>query len=306
MEKKSSLTSETPACLICGSESKIPFLTVPNRFSLSEQFTVVKCADCGLVYLSPRPSEDEIAVYYKDENYQPHQEQAKTLTERLYRFIRIFNNRYKRRLIEKLVPRGKILDYGCGTGEFLVEMRNSKWETYGFEPSEKAAEIAKSYDLNLLTQFADLDQKVDVITLWHVLEHIHSTEDLLEKITIKLAQNGFLILALPNRESYDARSYGRNWVAYDAPRHLYHFTPSDMENLLKQYNLKILSVHRLMFDAWYNCLLSAQLEYQQAGKRHMVTGILKAGVVAAISSIVSMLNARKSSSIIYIAVFINQ
>ena len=164
---------ESPACIICQSKLQDPFMEVPNRFNLRETFQLVRCRNCQFVFLSPRPDQQSISAYYEDEDYQPHQDQAATLGSRIYQWVRIWNNRYKRKIIEKLITRGSLLDYGCGTGEFLLEMNNSGWATFGFEPSAKAAGVARSYGIEIIENILQLQQSVNIISLWHVLEHIH-------------------------------------------------------------------------------------------------------------------------------------
>ena len=161
--------SETPQCLLCNSNKRSPYLTVPNRFNFEESFQLVQCEECNFVYLSPRPNEQEIVAYYEDEEYQPHQQDAPSLADKVYRWIRVWNNKYKRKIIEKLVLSGSILDYGCGTGEFLKEMKTSGWETYGFEPSAKARQVAETYNIDLINDIRQLEKTVNIITLWQVL-----------------------------------------------------------------------------------------------------------------------------------------
>jgi 2-polyprenyl-3-methyl-5-hydroxy-6-metoxy-1,4-benzoquinol methylase len=294
-------TAENPDCLICGSPDSEPFLTVPNRFRLTEKFTLRQCCNCGFVYLSPRPAENAMSAYYQDEEYQPHQQQAQSLTEKIYRQIRVRNNRYKRKLIERVKPSGKILDYGCGTGEFLLEMMDSGWDCHGYEPSEKAAKIATHHGVLLIKQLSEIPSEIDVITLWHVLEHVHQAGELLQQLAQKLAPEGFLIIALPNSTCYDARVYRENWVAWDAPRHLYHFSPGDITTLLNSLGFRITQTARLCYDPWYNVLLSEQLQAKLNGRNFSATAFIKFIAVSAISTINSLLNRNRSSSLIYIA-----
>ncbi len=290
---------ESPDCLICHSRQNTSFLTVPNRFYLSEKFNLSRCLNCNFVFLNPRPVEKSIGRYYQDENYQPHQPQSRTLSDKIYHWIRVWNNRYKRRKIERLIPGGIIFDYGCGTGEFLVEMRTTGWKTIGFEPSGAAAEIAGKYGLSLVPDLGHLPGNITIITLWHVLEHVHQAEALLEKVKQQLAPNGYLIIALPNRQCFDARSFRESWVAFDAPRHLYHFTPDDLRSLLSNKGFQIIFTARLWFDPWYNSLLSAQLKAQMNGKIAGLQIFFNALWIGLISSIASLINKNKSSSMIY-------
>ena len=296
---------EQPACLVCGSDARKPFLTVADRFNISQKFQLVQCQDCGFVYLSPRPGPKSISRFYQDPGYQPHQQQALSLSGKIYQAVRIWNNRYKRRLIERHFKPGKILDYGCGTGEFLLEMKNSGWKSYGYEPADSAAAITATHGLNIIPHLSSLQEKVNVITLWHVLEHVHDVHILLADLKKILAPAGLLCIALPNRQSLDSTLFKKNWVAYDAPRHLYHFTPADMEKLLQSAGFNIFSMKSLPFDPWYNSFLSAALESGNNRIKLLTIGLLKSLFAASAVNLLSLFNKNNNSSVIYLARLVN-
>ena len=298
---ESTINEVATECLICASPDHKPFLQVPNRFQLKQIFNLVRCEQCGFVFLSPRPNEQEILDFYEEEDYQPHQKNAKSITEKIYQKVRTWNNRYKRTLIEKHIPRGSILDYGCGTGEFVLEMQNAGWKTYGFEPAEKAAQVARQYGIEMLNFLKQLKTPVEVITLWHVLEHIHQPTILLNALKNCLSPTGFLIIAVPNRLSLDARIFRNNWVAYDAPRHLYHFRPDDMQSLLHSVGFNIITWKGLYFDPWYNTLLSVSLEGQNKNSLKKLIVLIKGLTTAILAAIQGFLFQKKNSSVIYIA-----
>ncbi len=301
MGMESTINEVATECLICASPDHKPFLQVPNRFQLKQIFNLVRCEQCGFVFLSPRPNEQEILDFYEEEDYQPHQKNAKSITEKIYQKVRTWNNRYKRTLIEKHIPRGSILDYGCGTGEFVLEMQNAGWKTYGFEPAEKAAQVARQYGIEMLNFLKQLKTPVEVITLWHVLEHIHQPTILLNALKNCLSPTGFLIIAVPNRLSLDARIFRNNWVAYDAPRHLYHFRPHDMQSLLHSVGFNIIAYKGLHFDPWYNTLLSVSLEGQNKNSLKKLIVLIKGLTTAILAAIQGFLFQKKNSSVIYIA-----
>lgn len=301
MNEQLPVEMEQPVCLICGADSKIPYLTVTNRFDLSQKFQLVQCQQCGLVYLCPRPTEESITPFYLDPGYQPHQQKALSLSGKIYQAVRIWNNRYKRRLIEKYFKSEAILDYGCGTGEFLLEMKKSGWETYGFEPTPAAAHSARNSGLNLIQKLIDLPPKVSVITLWHVLEHVHKARELLQQFRDALNPNGLLCIALPNRTCLDAKIFKQNWVAYDAPRHLHHFSPVDLEKLLHACGFRIESMKSLPFDPWFNVFLSAQLEAGGNKIKLFTIGLVKSVIIAGMVTLLSIFYKQASSSIIYFA-----
>jgi len=288
-------------CLICHFSQHDFYMQVPNRFNPAETFPLVRCSQCGFIFLYPRPDEREIVNFYEDEDYQPHQKDPKSFSEYVYQRVRIWNNRYKRRLIENLISRGSILDYGCGTGEFLLEMQHAGWVTYGFEPAPKANKIAQQYGLTVLESPDQLEATIDVVTLWHVLEHLHQPDTLLNKLKKQLSSDGLFIIAVPNPTSIDSRMFRNSWVAYDAPRHLYHFRPKDIESLLHSIGFKIIEYKGLYFDPWYNALLSAALESRNKSIMNRIFLILKGFIAASLAFGEGLVFKKKNSSVIYIA-----
>jgi SAM-dependent methyltransferase len=295
------MTVKPPNCLICNSKEFTPFLEAPNRFDINESFMLVKCSACGFVYLWPRP--EKMGKYYNDAGYQPHQEKAGTFTDRLYRWVRVWNLNIKRHLVEKYHKKGMLLDYGCGTGAFLSHMRNAGWNVQGVEPSEKARSVGFLDGLNIQTDIDRVSGSFDVIALWHVLEHIENAHEVIDSLSRKLTPNGILVIAVPNRDSIDAKTYKSNWVAYDAPRHLYHFRPCDMIRFLEAHCLRIISKRTLFFDAWFNALLSWQMESAASGKRFHVGGLIKSGLIASGVSLRGLFRSDSGSSLVYIAKF---
>lgn len=291
---------EIQKCSICGCEENRFYLEVPNRFDLDEKFSLVQCSDCGFVFLNPRPSINEISGYYEAEKYQPHQIKPKTFLDWLYGFIRKWNNRYKRRLIEQFMGVGSLLDYGCGSGEFLVEMQNSGWQACGVEPAQRPKESAREQNLSVFDKIEQSSGQFNVITLWHVLEHVYEVQKLIKQLKERLQENGILVLALPNLKSYDAQQYGSNWIAYDAPRHVSHFSPADLERLFSRFGFQIIACKTLFIDTWFNALFSWQLEAKAREKSNFFMGFLKFKTVALLSTIKETIDRFSSSSVIYI------
>ncbi len=296
-----SVHNEKINCLICHShESDTLYNNVPDRFSLQNQYTIVRCRNCQFAYLSPRPSEKNMAAFYDLEEYQPHHLSEKSFFDRLYKIIRDMNARKKRRLIESYKKGKELLDIGCGTGDFLVEMKRHGWGTRGMETAPEARKVAKEKDLDIAETLEGIEGPFDVITMWHVLEHVHRVNDLLDNITRLLSSGGYLILAVPNIESLDAKYFKHTWVALDAPRHLYHFRPQDIYRLLKTRGLEIIKISSILyFDPLYNALLSAQLKANLNSKRSIIY-TLDAAVAGKLSFLWGLLNSQKCSSPVYI------
>jgi 2-polyprenyl-3-methyl-5-hydroxy-6-metoxy-1,4-benzoquinol methylase len=196
----------------------------------------------------------------------------------MYHFIKKYNLNHKRSLVEKFHTSGKIIDIGCGTGAFLGQFDNSRWKRLGFEPDDEAREIAKKVqgievnDLSVLNNLTDA--KAEVITMWHVLEHVTRINEQLSQIKKLLAKDGILVIAVPMSNSYDANYYGNYWAAYDVPRHLYHFTKETLEQLLLKHGFRLVDKYPMKFDSFYISLLSEK--YKKSGfplLRALIKGI---------------------------------
>ncbi len=285
---------ETRACPLCGQANHTQFLQAPDRFNPEGgySFRIAQCTDCGFVYLNPRPIAETIGQFYQDEAYQPFLSTLgeRSLWDRLYEFVRSHALRGKRNKIERLQKTGRLLDVGCGTGEFLDEMQRHGWQVAGMEKDEEAAQFAgKNYGLAVQTrllQECEFDKaSFDVITFWHVLEHVYDPIETLNTAKSLLKPDGLILIAMPNIHSFDARFYGQHWVALDTPRHLLHFTPDSVAKLCDVIGLRLLGVRQMVLDAFYNCILSEQLRLtmkKKTGIRLLPAG-LRAGVIATLS-----------------------
>jgi SAM-dependent methyltransferase len=164
---------------------------------------------------------------------------------------------------------GSLLDIGCGTGEFISFCQKKGMAVTGMEPGEKARKFANSqHQLHIAASLEELkgkETKYSVITLWHVLEHIHRLNDSLELIKGLLAERGTLIIAVPNCRSADARKFGAFWAAYDVPRHLYHFDKDTLTRLLRNHGFSVQTVLPQTLDAYYVSLLSEKYRSGASG-----------------------------------------
>ena len=260
---------EEVGCPLCGSRESDTYLLVWDRFDPDRQrrWRIVRCRRCDLLFLNPRPTADELARYYVAEGYDPFSAASKdpSLWDRVYGFSRDFTLRWKRRLIERSVAVGRLLDVGCATGEFLHFMKEAGWQVAGLEPDARAAEFARQ-TLGLAVETGGVDrlaQKAgqwDAITFWHVLEHLHDPISALQSTGTLLAPGGLLVVALPNPDSLDARFYGHRWVAWDAPRHLVHFTRRTLARAAAEAGLEIVGQKSMPLDPAYNCLMSERYD----------------------------------------------
>ncbi len=253
---------ENTNCLICKNDSNnILYDDVKNRLNIKEIFTIVQCNKCGFMYLNPRPNQSAINKYYDLEEYHPHNLSEESLFDKIYSAVRKININAKRKLISKLYTNGRsLLDIGCATGEFLQNMKDNNWDVQGMETAKDARKIASQNGIKISENLDHVKDNFDVITMWHVLEHIHDVDELMKNIHRILKDDGYFILTVPNSNSLDAKYYKSEWIALDAPRHLYHFRPEDINSLLDKYDFQLVNINnKLHFDVWYNVLLSAQL-----------------------------------------------
>ncbi|MFH0764967.1 MAG: class I SAM-dependent methyltransferase [Calditrichota bacterium] len=242
------------------------------REPLLENYRLVRCASCSLVYLNPRPSFGPKDDFYREEGYDPFLSMRKKLrfSDRVYTRARRWTLNWKRRLIQRWMPAGaRILDVGCGTGEFLNALKQD-YQVQGIEPESQAAEWARR-EFGLLVSTGTLlkaglaDGSFDMITLWHVLEHVPEPLAELAELHRLLTPTGRLLLALPNIGSVDARTYRRHWVALDAPRHIWHFQPSHIKLLAARGGFRLLDSGMMPLDTFYNALWSERIKYQVGG-----------------------------------------
>lgn len=257
-------------CPVCSSNKSELFLSSRDYFFCQKEFSIYRCSNCGLKFTNPRPADIELGDYYKSEEYISHSNTSKSLIAFMYKIVRTFTLGQKERYIRKFVSRGTILDFGCGTGHFLHYCKSKGWKGLGYEPDQSAAEFARSRGLTVYSNDSGLlfdNQKFDIITLWHVLEHLPDLKGTISSLAKSLQTNGFLIVAVPNPESYDAKIYEKYWAAYDLPRHLYHFNSSNLKQLFKEFNFELMQTKAMYFDSFYVSMLS---EKYKNGKSNII------------------------------------
>lgn len=249
------------SCPVCKSDQFIPFISCKDYTVSNEEFDIVECASCGFKFTNPRPAEDIIGSYYKSEDYVSHTNTKKGLINRLYHIVRSYTLKKKLRLVEEYVSRGTILDYGCGTGMFLNTCKGAGWSVFGFEPDSEALNITREKSIRVFNSKSDLEKafdgkKIDVITMWHVLEHVTDLDDTLKFFSKNIADTGTLIVAVPNYTSADGKFYGKYWAGYDVPRHIYHFEINTITKLIEKFGFRYSKSLPMKFDSFYVSMLS--------------------------------------------------
>lgn len=287
-------------CPACNSAAISKVFSCKDETVSSEFFEIWQCSSCTLRFTQNVPVQQAIGSYYQSSDYVSHTDTKKGLINSLYHTVRNHTLKSKRALLGKLVgkPTATLLDAGAGTGAFAHTMEKHGWTVQGIEPDESARKIAKdNYGLDLQTpEKLDLiqTQSFDVITLWHVLEHVHDLHQYLDSFNRLLKKDGTLVIAVPNYSSYDAQVYGNCWAAYDVPRHLYHFSPKSMDVLLRKHGFEVIERKPMWFDSFYVSMLSEKHRAKQGSLARAFWNGLRSNVKA-------IGDHNKTSSIIYIA-----
>ena len=259
------------------------FITVKDFSVSGESFSLLLNEEYQILKTHPQPTLDKLGSYYEFEDYISHTDGKRTLFEKMYHFIKRKAIRDKVKLINSYQPvKGRILDIGAGTGDFLLECKNQNWEILGIEPNDKAKGIAVGKGI----KFGDTIEKLesnsfDVITMWHVLEHVPDVEHQVAELKRLLKPSGTIIIAVPNFKSYDANHYKEFWAAYDVPRHLWHFSKTAIEKLFDKQNMNLEDIKPMWFDSFYVSLLS---EKYKTGKMNFISGFF-IGLISNVSGL---------------------
>lgn len=236
---------------------KLPTYLHTQDFLVSgEFFELVYDQDFQLLKTIPQP--ENLTPYYASESYISHTDRRKTLLEKIYGGVKNISLKQKIRLLQKYHGSiGSVLDVGAGTGDFLAKAQKKGWEICGIEPDEKARQLAQSKKVELYSSWEGIPKKkFDVITLWHVLEHLPDLDHQIKLLASHLHPGGILVVAVPNFKSYDAQYYKKYWAAYDTPRHIWHFSKASISKLFLPNGFELIGIKPMLFDSFYVSLLS--------------------------------------------------
>ena len=273
---------EKTHCIICQSSKGEFYKNIKNRIDIKESYSLVKCL-CGLVYLNPRLPENEIKKYYNTPNYLPHS-YNNTIINLLYNNFQKITFIWKYKLLKKYNKScNNLLDIGGGKGEFVSYLNKKNIKSYNYEPY---LETKKKYSKRTLAN----NNEFDVITLWHSLEHIYNIDELFDSLNKNLKIGGYVFIAIPNHDAYERKKFFKdNWVAYDLPRHLYHFNYFTFEKLVNKYKYKIIGSHRMIQDTLFNTIFSLNNN-----------NIIKLIYINILTLIATIFNKKSSSSLLFI------
>ena len=249
--------------------NKKHFLTVTDYSVSKEIFDLYHDEELDMLITYPQPGLDVLGKYYESADYISHTDSKRSLFEKAYHFVKGIALKNKLNLINSLQPKkGKILDIGAGTGEFLSVAQQDGWQTTGVEPSDKAKQIAVNKGVSFVEAIAQLeDRSFDVITMWHVLEHVPDLDHQIKELKRLLKPTGSLIIAVPNFKSFDAQHYGKFWAAYDVPIHFWHFSKTAIQKLFQKEQMELVKILPMKFDSFYVSLLS---EKYKTGRMNFV------------------------------------
>ncbi|MDP3313899.1 bifunctional 2-polyprenyl-6-hydroxyphenol methylase/3-demethylubiquinol 3-O-methyltransferase UbiG [Lutibacter sp.] len=275
------------------------FLTCVDYTVSNKKFDLIYNEKYDMLETFPQPKGRELASYYESETYISHTDAKRSITDKIYQIVKKHTLQKKLHLLNSFKTEGKnLLDVGCGTGEFLVVCKNKGWNVVGVEPNKNARELALSKlntenNTEIINDLFEVEnQKFDVITLWHVLEHVPMLDEYIQKLKSLLKPNGRIVVAVPNFKSFDAYYYKQFWAAYDVPRHLWHFSKKAIDIIFKKEQLIVAEVKPMYFDSFYVSMLSEKYMYGKAS-------LFKAFWVGLISNLKAV-TTKEYSSIIYV------
>ncbi len=258
---------EIVQCPVCYSKESIKRKEIKDYFLTQEAFELWECQQCKTWFTHPIPPANELTKYYDSPEYFSHTTEKAGLTGKLYALLRSINIKYKYNIVTARRKTGTLLDIGCGTAELLNHFKQKGWECLGIEPNEKARLYAQTHYHLPVKEEKELenipDGSFDVISMWHVLEHVPEIEKRIKQIKRILRRHGTIIIALPNPSSWDADYYNEYWAGYDVPRHLYHFSPEAFRNFCKINGLQLTDIKPLKLDAYYVSLLSEKYKQKK-------------------------------------------
>ena len=282
---------------------KRKYITCTDHTVSNEKFDLLIDKEIDMLVTFPQPKEEELGGYYESEDYISHTDSNKSVFDKVYQIVKNYTIKRKLQLINSFKTEQKtILDIGCGTGDFLNICKLNGWETTGVEPNIHAHKLASKKlnidpdDNSLFESVESLlnhsNSKFDVITMWHVLEHVPNLKEYISFLKKLLKPNGKILIAVPNYKSYDAAYYGKFWAAFDVPRHLWHFSQRSIQQLFLEFDMEVVKTLPMKFDSYYVSLLS---EKYKSGSSNP----LKAFYIGTISNFKAA-TTKEYSSLIYI------
>lgn len=279
------------SCPVCNSKNLNNFYICTDYTVTQESFALTRCQKCDLVITNPRPGKEQLLKYYESADYISHTSKSTNLLNFVYKQVRKYTIHQKYKLISTYHKTGSILDYGCGTGELLQYLHKKGYTTTGYEPATVASKQAESKGLQLVGNLEKDKGTYNIITAFHVIEHVPDPKQTVKLLRTKLNSEGTLLIAVPNIDSLDAQHYQQEWAAYDVPRHLFHFNQKSFGKLIAKCKLKIVDIVPMRFDSYYVSILS---------ERNKQNGSLFEAIKVGYQSNKAARQSKEYSSLIYV------
>jgi 2-polyprenyl-3-methyl-5-hydroxy-6-metoxy-1,4-benzoquinol methylase len=274
---------ESVPCNLCGAQThELMKVVHERRYGMSAAFRIVRCLHCGLLYLNPRPNEQEMLAYYPPEYQAAMRQVLQDVRQSRIGRIGLRMMRHVRK--PPLAKVGSALDIGCSSGDYLAYLQTLGWEVYGIELDEEAARYAREHfgiPVSVGTAERALsafpDESLDVVTMWHVLEHLFDPSSVLAQVHRVLRPGGILMLEMPNSDSLWASILGEYWFPLEIPRHLYHFTPPTLRAMLTKTGFRLTRLVGVpapieiiwslstLWDRWRRTALEGRLVWSPTG-----------------------------------------
>lgn len=228
---------EESPCLLCGNTDLTAVLEAPDALGAGLRFLIVACQRCGLCFTNPRPDEASIRQFYPAEYH-------------CYRRERQSRSRLP------LQPHGgaRLLDFGCGAGEFLLGMSAAGWNVIGLDRDEASVDAIRAAGLEAHVGTLPCPlwrgPTFEAITMRQSLEHVHDPLDVLRAAHGLLTEDGVLYVSVPNFDSFGVRWFGPRWYGLDVPRHLTHFTPRTLNLMLNRAGFGNVQIWQERKSSW--------------------------------------------------------